>query len=450
MENNSIERVFIARYGASTSDVRSAVSCVCADFLLVVTGPDTGICDCDDAVGCMVREAAASGAGIVYSDLFRTSGGQRTEHPLCDWQQGSLRDDFDFGEMMVVSAEAVRWYLAQDLQEMQFAGFYQMWLTISEKFGIRHISKALYSAQETDTRQSGQKQFDYVNPRNRDVQIEMEKVCTTHLKRIGGHKDNRNNRNVEIPGNGISASVIIPVRNRRRTIRDAVESALAQKTAFPFNVIVVDNHSTDGTTEILEELAEADTRVIHIIPERTDLGIGGCWDLAIRDSRCGTFAVQLDSDDLYSGPGTLSSIVQKFLDERCAMVIGSYRMCDFQLQTLPPGIIDHREWTDANGANNALRINGLGAPRAFFTPVVREIGFPNVSYGEDYAVGLAISGLYRIGRIYDELYLCRRWEGNSDAALSPEKIKANNTYKDSLRTAELARRIERNTKGIQS
>lgn len=411
-----------------------------SDYIIFVAGDFSGS-DCEEE---LIKAMEETGAGIVYSDLWRNTDGKAVLHPLCDWQKGSLRDDFDFGEMMLVSRDAVNWYLAQSLQEFRFAGFYQFWLTVSEKFAIRHISKALYTVTETDTRASGQKQFDYVNPRNREVQIEMEAACTEHLHRIGALVSPENLKSVDFSASETdfanTASVIIPVRNRVRTIRDAVESALSQQTAFPFNVIVVDNHSTDGTTDILKELRETDTRVVHIIPERDDLGIGGCWDLAIRDSRCGRFAVQLDSDDLYSSPATLQTIIDKFYAEQCAMVIGSYRMCDFDLNTLPPGIIDHREWTDSNGMNNALRINGLGAPRAFYTPVVRQIGFPNVSYGEDYAVGITISGQYRIGRIFDELYLCRRWEGNSDAALSPEKICANNTYKDSLRTAELTRR----------
>ena len=290
------------------------------------------------------------------------------------------------------------------------------------------------------------KQFDYVNPRNRDVQIEMEAVCTEHLKLINGYLKPGAGASVDVNEGDFKtlASVIIPVRNRARTIADAVKSALAQELDGSYNVIVIDNHSTDGTTQILNEMAREDSRIIHIVPERNDLGIGGCWNLGINSTECGRFAVQLDSDDLYSGPYTLQKVVDKFREGGYSMVIGSYRMCNFNLETLPPGIIDHREWTDENGPNNALRINGLGAPRAFYTPVVRKIGFPNVSYGEDYAVAIRIAGEYRIGRIFDELYLCRRWEGNSDAALSPEKVNANNLYKDTLRSMELERRINRN------
>ena len=308
---------------------------------------------------------------------------------------------------------------------------------------IVHLGELLYTVEETDLRKSGQKQFDYVDPRNAEVQRECERICSEHLKAIGAWISPESVHDVAYAeGFEYEASVIIPVRNRVRTIEDAVCSALSQQTSFPFNVIVVDNHSTDGTTEVLERLKGKDSRLVHIIPKENDLGIGGCWDLAIRHEQCGRFAVQLDSDDLYSGTDSLQRIVDKFHQEHCAMVIGSYRMCDFQLQTLPPGLIDHKEWTDENGRNNALRINGLGAPRAFYTPLLREQGFPNTSYGEDYALGLAFSRRYRIGRIYEELYLCRRWEGNSDAALSHDRVNANNQYKDSLRTMEILARLK--------
>ena len=242
----------------------------------------------------------------------------------------------------------------------------------------------------------------------------------------------------------VEASVVIPVFNRAKTIKDAVESALSQKASFPYNVIVVDNHSTDGTGDILAHLSKSHKDKLRVIvPNRRDLGIGGCWNEAINSEYCGRFAVQLDSDDLYSSPKTLQTVVDAFHEQKAAMVIGSYRMCDFELNTLPPGLIDHKEWTDDNGPNNALRINGLGAPRAFFTPLLRQVQFPNTSYGEDYALGLLFSRHYRIGRIFSELYLCRRWGGNSDAALSVEKINANNLYKDRLRTMELYARQRR-------
>jgi glycosyltransferase involved in cell wall biosynthesis len=308
---------------------------------------------------------------------------------------------------------------------------------------MAHVNEYLYTEGELDTRSSGERQFDYVDPRNRQIQIEMERVCTTHLKAVGAFVDYRTLQEVDTEEGDFpyEATVIIPVKNRARTIGDAIGSVLAQKTSFSFNLIVVDNHSTDGTGEIIDGMATKDGRLLRLVPERDDLGIGGCWDLALRHAQCGRYAVQLDSDDLYSDEHTLQRIVDVFRKERCAMVVGSYRLCNFALETLPPGVIDHREWTEENGMNNALRINGLGAPRAFYTPVARSIGFPNVSYGEDYAVGIAVSRNYRIGRIYEPIYLCRRWEGNSDAALSPERVAAHNHYKDSLRTQELRARM---------
>ena len=392
----------------------------------------------------MKEHADSTGAGLVYSDYVKTMGADAiAPAPLIDIQAGSLRDDFDFGALVLITPAGIESYLEFKGQDFKTAGFYQLRLAIQRCLPIVRMPQPLYTIAETDFRTSGQKQFDYVNPRNRDVQIEMEAACTEHLRLIDGYLKPGAGASVNT-GEGsfpVLASVIIPVRNRERTVADAVKSALSQQLDGPYNVIVVDNHSTDSTTQILSDLAKADKRLVHIIPERTDLGIGGCWNLAVNDERCGRFAVQLDSDDLYSGPDTLQKVVDKFRKGGYSMVIGSYRMCNFDLETLPPGIIDHKEWTDENGPNNALRINGLGAPRAFYTPVVRKIGFPNVSYGEDYAVAIRIAGEYRLGRIFDELYLCRRWEGNSDAALSPEKVNANNLYKDSLRTAELQRRI---------
>jgi hypothetical protein len=325
---------------------------------------------------------------------------------------------------------------------MQHAALYQLRLYISRTGRLVHINEYLYTEYEQDTRSSGEKQFDYVDPRNRQIQIEMERACTTHLKEEDAFIDHRTLKAIDTEEGEFpyEATVVIPVKNRAKTIGDAVRSVLEQETDFPFNLIVVDNHSTDGTTEILSQLSIDYSRLTVIPPKRTDLGIGGCWDIAIRHPQCGRYAVQLDSDDLYSDPYTLQRIVDTFRHERCAMVVGSYRLCNFALETLPPGIIDHREWTEENGMNNALRINGLGAPRAFYTPVIREIGFPNVSYGEDYAVGIAISRTYRLGRIYEPIYLCRRWEGNSDAALSPERVAAHNHYKDSLRTQEIRAR----------
>lgn len=240
--------------------------------------------------------------------------------------------------------------------------------------------------------------------------------------------------------------MIIPVKNRVKTIDDAIRSVLGQETGFRYNIIVVDNHSDDGTTELLQQLSAQHPELIHYIPPRHDLGIGGCWNEAVMHPSCGKFAVQLDSDDLYIDSRVLETIVRNFYAQNCAMLVGSYRMVNFKLEEIPPGIIDHREWTPENGHNNALRINGLGAPRAFYTPVIRELKFPNVSYGEDYAVGLAISGEYRIGRIYEPLYLCRRWDENSDASLDIQRLNTYNSYKDKLRTLEIAKRISGNRK----
>ena len=404
----------------------------------------------DHAIERMLSIANETGAGMVYSDRISTTDGKKSRHQTIDYQEGSLRDDFDFGQIVLLRSDLVKQYADMHRSaNYSWAGFYDLRLFVSRKSSIFHINETLYTEVETDKRLSGEKQFDYVDPKNREVQIEMEKAVTDHLREIGAlaEASNRSVPNFDEPKFECEASVVIPVFNRERTIADAVMSALKQKTSFRFNVIVVDNHSTDSTTEILRGLAKSHSRLVHIIPQRRDLGIGGCWNTAIDDKSCGRFAVQLDSDDLYSSDTTLATIVKAFRQQKAAMVVGSYRMCDFELNTLPPGIISHSEWTDQNGANNALRINGLGAPRAFFTPLAREIRFPNTSYGEDYAVGLAFSRRFKIGRIYDELYLCRRWTGNSDAALSNEKVNENNLYKDKLRTIEIEARKRLNSKG---
>lgn len=391
---------------------------------------------------------SAPQCSMVYADHYKTIKGERTPHPVIDYQLGSVRDDFDFGSLLMFRTD----YLKRAINEIeaekeyQHSALYALRLALSRYGELTHIREFLYTETEIDLRKSGEKQFDYVDPRNRQVQIEREEVFTRHLKKIGAYlKPGMMTVDLKEGEFSHEASIIIPVRNRARTINDAIRSVLEQETSFPFNLIIIDNHSTDGTSEIIEQYKN-DNRVIHLIPERTDLGIGGCWNLGINHPQCGRFAIQLDSDDLYSTPHTVQTIVDKFYKEQCAMVIGSYRMTDFTLQTLPPGVIDHKEWTDENGHNNALRINGLGAPRAFFTPLLRKIRVPNTSYGEDYALGLAFSRQYRIGRIYDVLYLCRRWEGNSDAALSIEKINQNNNYKDSLRTLEIKLRQAINKK----
>lgn len=411
-----------------------------ADYVMICTRHTT-IGWGNNTLERFLRVADDTDAVMVYADHYKMVEGKMEKHPVIDYQSGSLRDDFDFGSLWCIKAQALADYIAQpDREEYQFAALYDLRLYLSRVGEIFHLNEFLYSEAELDTRKSGEKQFDYVNPRNREVQIEMEKACTQHLGKVGALIDTTFYRQPDFGEQDFEyeASVIIPVFNREKTVADAVKSALGQKANFKFNVIVVNNHSTDRTGEILDEL-KADN-LIQIVPERTDLGIGGCWNEAINSSFCGKFAVQLDSDDLYSSPKTLQKIVDAFYKQKAAMIIGSYRMCDFGLNTLPPGLIDHKEWTDENGCNNALRINGLGAPRAFFTPLVRQIQFPNTSYGEDYALGLAFSRRYRIGRIYDELYLCRRWGGNSDAALSVEKVNANNLYKDRLRTMELKAR----------
>lgn len=399
----------------------------------------------------MLRVAAETDAAMVYSDRYAEENGITVCHPAIDYQEGSLRDDFDFGSIVLIDANLLHKFTCNNNSSYKYAGWYSLRLFLSRNGKIFHINEYLYTEIENDLRDSGVKQFDYVNPANREVQVEMEHAVTAHLDAIGALVDTSSYISPDFAEQHFAceASVIIPVRNREKTIADAVKSALGQQAGFAFNVIVVDNHSTDGTTKLLEQLKRENgnsngkkdgPQLIHIIPQRNDLGIGGCWNVAVNDIRCGKFAVQLDSDDLYSSRHTLQQIVDAFYKQQAAMIVGSYRMCDFKLDTLPPGLIDHREWTEDNGCNNALRINGLGAPRAFFTPLLRQIQFPNTSYGEDYALGLAFSRKYKIGRIYNELYLCRRWDGNSDAALSIEKVNANNLYKDRLRTMEIMAR----------
>ena len=431
----------------STEQLAEAITCTDKPYILLIQGGTT-VEFHPNALLRWIRAAQDTGAAMVYTDFHETDGQTSRPHPTIDCQPGSLRDDFDFGPAVLYRTDLLKKVVSEMNTDYHFAALYDLRLRISREGRLFHLPEFLYAATETDTRRSGEKQFDYVNPRNREVQIEMERACTAHLKAIQAWLAPERTETVVSEGHfAVECSVIIPVRNRAKTIADAVRSALGQQTEKPFNVIVVDNHSTDGTTEILREIAASDHRLVHIVPKSTALGIGGCWNEAIQSSHCGRFAVQLDSDDLYLNKGVVQQIIDTFHSEKCAMVIGSYRMVDFALQPLPPGLIDHREWTPENGPNNALRINGLGAPRAFYTPVLRENLLPNTSYGEDYAVGLAISRRYKIGRIYDPLYLCRRWEGNSDAALSIEKINANNFYKDSIRTIELLARQQLNGHG---
>ena len=423
----------------STQTLKSIAEAVSQKYILIYTKDlplEMGLFALDR----FIAIAEDTKADMLYADHYEVVDGQRKKHPVIDCQKGALRDDFDFGSVLVFRSTSFRKAVRAMEEDYEWGALYDLRLRMKK---IVHVNEYLYTEIETDTRKSGEKQFDYVDPKNRAVQIEMEQVCTAHLKRIGAYLEPKF-KDVEFTGGfPVTASVVIPVYNRVRTVKDAVESALAQQCDFPFNVIVVDNHSTDGTTELLEEIAAKDERLVHIVPAKYDLGIGGCWNLAVHSEKCGEFAVQLDSDDVYSGPDTLTKIVNAFREQNCAMVVGTYQMTNFDMQPIPPGIIDHREWTEEDGRNNALRINGLGAPRAFWTPLLRQINLPNTSYGEDYALGLRISREYRIGRIYDVLYCCRRWEGNSDAALDIERVNANNLYKDRIRTWELEARLKK-------
>ena len=392
----------------------------------------------------MIHIAEDSNAGMVYADHYQVAEGVQKNAPVIDYQPGSLRDDFNFGSVLLYKASALKEAVSRMKADYQFAGLYDLRLKLSQKEALVHINEYLYSEVENDTRKSGEKIFDYVDPKNRGLQIEMEQACTEHLKEIGGYLTPEFKKIEFSAGNfEYEASVIIPVRNRIRTIKDAIRSVLNQKTDFKFNLIIIDNHSTDGTTDAIREFT-SDERLIHIVPERNDLGIGGCWNLGVHHEKCGKFAVQLDSDDVYKDENTLTTMVQAFYEQNCAMVVGTYMMTDFNMNMIAPGIIDHKEWTPENGRNNALRINGLGAPRAFYTPVLREIKVPNTSYGEDYALGLNFSRQYQIGRVYDVVYLCRRWDDNSDAALDVVKMNGHNLYKDRIRTWELQARIAMN------
>lgn len=447
------EAPFVPLFKAlSTNAIRSIASACENEWALICT-QQVPVSLGQNALERMVAVGEATSADMVYSDRYKTINGKTMPCPVIDCQEGALRDDFDFGDIILLRRSVLQAFAEEkSLETYECAGFYQLRLFIMRRGRMIHIPEFLYSEEENDQRSSGEKQFDYVDPRVRVMQQEMELACTEHLRALDAIVESKDLKTIDTSAGTftVEASVIIPVRNRQRTIGDAILSALNQITTFPFNVIVVDNHSDDGTTEAIEQFSLHKKPVVHIIPESTGLDIGGCWNLAVQHPECGRFAIQLDSDDLYANEHVLQTIVDAFHREQCAMLIGSYTLCNFALETLPPGIINHREWTASNGMNNALRINGLGAPRCFYTPIIREIGFPNVSYGEDYAAGLAISRTYKIGRIFDSLYLCRRWEGNSDAALSPDKVNRNNTYKDFIRTVELQeRKRQKNIKDNQ-
>lgn len=427
----------------STATIKKIAEKADTAYTLIYTKPDElrlGMF----ALERMLQIAKDSNAGLVYADHYQASGEEKKNSPVIAYQKGSLRDDFNFGSVLVYKTDELKKAVAKMDTAYKFAGIYDLRLKVSQHSDLVHINEYLYTEVENDTRKSGEKVFDYVDPKNREVQIEMELACTDHLKKIGGYLAPQFKK-VEFDKSDFEyeASVIIPVRNRIRTIKDAIKSVLNQKTNFKFNLIVVDNYSTDGTTEAIDTFA-SDERLVHVIPQNKELGIGGCWNAGVANAKCGKFAVQLDSDDVYSDENTLQKIVDAFYEQNCAMVVGTYMLTDFDMKMIPPGIIDHKEWTPDNGRNNALRINGLGAPRAFYTPVLREIKVPNTSYGEDYALGLYFSREYQIGRIYDVLYLCRRWDDNSDASLDIVKMNAHNTYKDRIRTWELEARIALN------
>jgi hypothetical protein len=446
-------RFLVAGPLASKETLESLLSIVGTTYLLVMPG-FAEVSIKKKNLERILAKAESVKAGIVYSDFYDESAEGKTLHPLADYQLGSVRDDFDFGAMILYSVSAIR--IALDnygpIPSVQYAGLYDIRLKVSIDYDIYHLPEPLYLVVGTEESANGERIFTYVNPRNVAVQKEMEVVFTDYLKNIGAYLPADCLREAKETPDAfpVEASVIIPVRNRVNTIAEAIMSALSQEADFSFNIIIVDNHSTDGTTTVLSDLAGRYSTLNHIVPARTDLGIGGCWNEALCSQACGRYAVQLDSDDLYSTSRTLQRTVDLLRRDNYAMVVGSYTIVDFNLNEIPPGLIDHCEWTDKNGHNNALRINGLGAPRAFDTSAMRDIGFLNVSYGEDYAAALRICREHRIGRIFESLYLCRRWPGNTDASLSIDEANTNNTFKDKIRTDEILARQQINKHRLKS
>lgn len=443
-EVNNIELIDSTKLKA-TATIREIASKASAPFTLIYT-KTTSLSFVLFSMERMLEVAEDSSAAMVYADHFNQANGISTQAPVIDYQMGALRDDFDFGGVLLYRTSALKEAVARMDVDYEHAGLYDLRLKVSQKGDLVHINEYLYYEIELDNRKSGEKIFDYVDPRNRAVQIEMEKVCTQHLKDIGGYLEPKF-KEVDVTGGDFEyeASVVIPCKNRVRTIADAIQSALNQKTDFKYNVIVVDDNSTDGTVEKIKQFID-NPKLIYIAQDPTYHAIGGNWNMALHHPKCGRYALQLDSDDLYSDEYTVQKFVDAFHEQNCAMVVGTYQLTDIHLNPLPPGVIDHKEWTPENGRNNALRINGLGAPRGFWVPLLREINFPTTKYGEDYAVGLRVSREYQIGRIYSVMYNCRRWDDNSDANCDIVKMNGNNLYKDRVRTWELQARIKMNKK----
>lgn len=436
-------KVIVAKSLKSTDAMRKIAEKANTEYTLIYI-KDTTLQWVNFAIERITAIADDTSAAMTYADHFKVADGKRTEAPVIDYQFGSLRDDFDFGSVLLYRSSALKEAVARMTTDYEFAALYDLRLKVSQKGDLVHVNEYLYYEVEHDTRESGEKIFDYVDPKNRAVQIEMEQVCTQHLKDIGGYLE-PNFKTIEFSDNDFEyeASVIIPCKNRVKTIENAIVSALNQKTKAPYNVIVVDDNSDDGTVDIIKKYTD-NPKLIYIAQDTSYHAIGGNWNAAIHHPKCGKFAIQLDSDDMYSDENTVQKFIDAFYEQNCAMVVGTYMMTNFEMEMIPPGIIDHREWTPDNGRNNALRINGLGAPRGFYTPMLREINFPTTKYGEDYAVGLRVSREYQIGRIYDVIYYCRRWEDNSDASLDIVKMNGHNTYKDRLRTWELQARKKLN------